>query len=205
MATDTRGPWLTLEPAAAAALFFALDASWWVTGGNAIDLFLGRVGPHHDLDIAVLRREQDEVRAHLAAWDLHAKHGGALTPWPTGARLPHDRSVVWGRTASYLPWQLELLIENTEVDEWVYAADDRVRLPLIALGLESPDGIPYLRPEVVLLYQAEGATIETRRDEDVLAVVTKLTSPGRDWLRHALATAHPEHRWIGLLRPNGPG
>ncbi|MEP7055876.1 MAG: amino acid transporter, partial [Actinomycetota bacterium] len=86
MAIDARGPWLALEPAAATPLFLALDASWWVTGGCAIDLFLRRERPHHDLDIAVLRREQDAVRSHLAAWDLNAFHDGVLTPWPPGTR-----------------------------------------------------------------------------------------------------------------------
>lgn len=199
MAMDARGPWTAMEPAAAAPLFFALDASWWVTGGWALDLFLGRRKPHHDLDIAVLRREQDALRAHLAAWDLHALHDGVLTPWPNGARLPHDRSVVWGRTATYLPWQLEIFIENTEADEWVYAADERVRLPLVALGLETPDGIPYVRPEVVLLHQAAGSVDDAERDADVSAVAGKLTQPGRTWLRDALMTASPGHRWIKLL------
>lgn len=197
MATDARGPWLALEPAAAAPLFFALDASWWVTGGWALDLFLARAREHSDLDIAVLRREQDAVRTHLAAWDLHALHDGVLTPWPVGSRLPHDRSVVWGRTATYLPWQIELLVENTEADEWVYAADERVRLPLLALGLETPAGIPYVRPEVVLLNQAAA---DAGRDGDVAAVSAKLTATGRSWLRDALAIAHPGHRWISLLR-----
>lgn len=199
MAIDARGPWTALEPAAAAALFFALDASWWVTGGCALDLFLGRVQPHHDLDIAVLRKEQDAVRAHLAAWDLHALHDGVLTPWPAGSRLPHDRSIVWGRTATYLPWQMEILVENTEADEWVYGADDRIRLPLLAFGLETPEGIPYVRPEVVLLHQAAGGVTETRRDADVSAVSARLTATGRSWLHDAIALAHPGHRWIRQL------
>lgn len=196
MATDARGTWLGLEPHAAAPLFFALDASWWVTGGWAIDLFLHRAMSHHDLDIAVLRREQDAVRSHLAAWDLHSLHDGQLTAWPTGSRLPHDRTSVWGRTATYLPWQLSIHIENTEADEWVYAADERVRLPLQALGLESPEGLPYLRPEVVLLHRAAAAA---GRDDDASAVAGKLTSAGRQWLRDALTTAHPGHRWIAQL------
>lgn len=200
MPTDARGPWLALEPAAAAPLFFALDASWWVTGGCALDLFLGRVTAHHDLDIAVLRREQDAVRSHLAAWDLHIYDDGALSPWTNGARLPHDRSVVWGRTAVYLPWQLELFLENTEADEWVFTPDPRVRLPLVALGLETPDGIPYVRPEVVLLYQASHAGDDARRDADLAAVAPRLTTTGRGWLRDALESVAPDHRWISQLR-----
>ncbi len=198
MPIDARGPWLSLEPAAAAPLFFALDASWWVTGGWALDLFLGRTREHHDLDLAMLRREQDEVRAHLAAWDLHIHHDDTLTPWAPGTRLPHDRQVVWGRTATYLPWQVELYFENAESDHWVFIPDDRVRLPLLAFGLETPDGLPYVRPEVVLLHRA-GRRSDSD-DADLTAVAERLTGTGKTWLRDALELVHPGHRWLDALR-----
>jgi hypothetical protein len=197
MVTDARGPWNVLHPRDAAPLFMALDASWWITGGWAIDLFLGRERPHHDLDVAMLRREQDEVRAHLAAWDLHVAHEGGLTPWPAGERLPFDRTTAWARPARYLPWQVALVFESAEGDDWVYGGDDRVRLPLLALGMETSDGVPYVRPEVVLLYRA--AQSSARDDEDVRTVVDRLSSVGRSWLLDALATAHPGHRWLAQL------
>ena len=203
MATDPRGQWLALAPTATAPLFFALDASWWIGGGCALDLCLGTQTPQKRLGIAVLRREQDAVRSHLAAWDLQALQAGALTPWPTHERLAHDRTVVWGRTAAYLPWQLEIRVENTEAQEWVYAADERVRLPLQALGLETADGIPFLRPEVALLYLAgepDGETpFDAGREPDVRAIAAKLTATGRSWLRDALAITQPGHCWITLL------
>lgn len=51
-----------------------------------------------------------------------------------GSRLAHDRSVVWGRTANYLPWQLSLLVENTEADEWVYAVVTSISATLSVPG-----------------------------------------------------------------------
>lgn len=83
----------------------------------------------------------------------------------------------WGRTANYLPWQLSLLVENTEADEWVYAVDERVRLPL---------------------YQAAGPK-GSSGDTVVASICAKLSVPGRGWLRDAPETAHPGHHWIGLL------
>jgi hypothetical protein len=194
MATDARGQWNVLHPRDAAALFMALDASWWITGGWAIDLFLERERVHHDLDVAMLAREQDEVRAHLAAWDLHVAHDGVLTPWPAGQRLPFDRTTAWARPVRYLPWQLALVFEAAEGDECVDAPDDRVRLPLLALGLETPDGLPYVRPEVVLLYRAPRSAPDD--DADFRALVDRLSPVGRSWLQGALSTAHPGHRWL---------
>jgi hypothetical protein len=198
MPTDARGDWNVLQPQAAAPLFLALDASWWVTGGWALDLFLRRERTHRDLDIAVLRREQDAVRSHLAAWDLQVVHDGLLTAWPPGERLPIDRTTVWARPAKYLPWQLEIFFESTEADEWVYCRDDRVRLPLISLGLLTPDGVPFVRPEVVLLYRATRAPAATD-EADVRAVADRLSAAGRRWLIEALTAAHPGHRWIGQI------
>lgn len=197
MPTDARGDWNVLHPQAAAPLFLVLDASWWVTGGWALDLFLGREREHRALDIAVLRREQDAVRSHLAAWDLQVLHEGALTPWPPGERLPIDRDTAWGRPAKYLPWQLEIFFEQAEADEWVYSRDERVRLPLIALGSQTPDGVPYIRPEVVLLYRAQDASAQD--DTDVRDVADRLTNTGRKWLLDALNVAHSGHHWIGRI------
>lgn len=197
MVTDARGAWNVLHPRQVAPLFLALDASWWVTGGWALDLFLGRERVHSDLDVAVLRREQDAVRSHLAAWDLHIAHDGTLTPWPPGERLPFDRSTVWARPARYLPWQLEVFFETAEGEEWLYARDEQVRLPLLALGMETVDGVPYVRPEVVLLYRAP--TAGPADDSDLREVAARLSVVGRGWLRDALSTAYPGHRWISEL------
>jgi hypothetical protein len=197
MVTDARGEWSELHPRDAASLFFVLDASWWVTGGRALDLFLDREKSHRDLDVAVLRREQDALRTHLAAWDLHVSHEGALTPWPAGERLPFDRTTAWARPARYLPWQLHLHFESAEGEDWVYGPDERIRLPLVALGIETADGVPYVRPEVVLLHRA--AESDPSDDADVRAVADRLSSVGRTWLLDALSTAHPGHRWIGQL------
>ena len=180
MPTDARGDWNVLHPQAAAPLFLALDASWWVTGGWALDLFLARERPHRDLDFAVLRREHGAVRSHLAAWDMHVVHDRSLTAWSSGEPLPVDRTTVWARPAKYLPWQLEIFFESAEADDWVYCRDERVR------------------PEVVLLHRAAQAPAATD-DGDVREVAGRLSAAGRHWLIDALTTAHPGHRWIGQI------
>ena len=42
---------------------------WFIAGGWAIDLFLGRVTREHaDIEIAVLRTDQQFLRQHLRSW-----------------------------------------------------------------------------------------------------------------------------------------
>lgn len=77
------------------ALFRGFPAPWWVSGGYALELAVGhRYRDHGDIDISVLRRDHQAVRAYLAAWDCHAADPpGHLRPWAIPEALPthvHD-------------------------------------------------------------------------------------------------------------------
>ena len=53
---------------------------WFVSGGWAIDLFVERVTrEHEDLEVGVLRRDQEALRAYLAGWQM-----SKVDPWPRG-------------------------------------------------------------------------------------------------------------------------
>jgi hypothetical protein len=59
------------------------------------------------------------------------------------------------------------------------------------------DGVPFLRPEGVLLYKAK---LQRPKDEqDFASVLPKLDPSARNWLRDALRIAHPDHAWIAAL------
>jgi len=46
---------------------------WWVAGGWALDLALGRrTRPHADLEVSVLAADQQALFEHLRGWDLRA-------------------------------------------------------------------------------------------------------------------------------------
>jgi hypothetical protein len=85
-----------------AGAFARLGAPWYVSGGWAIDLHLGRVTrEHHDVDVLLLRRDQARVHAALSdGWTLRkivphpqvefnrgAPLPGTLHEWPAGERL----------------------------------------------------------------------------------------------------------------------
>ena len=56
------GRWQPWHPREVAAFFAELDAPWWIAGGWAIDLFLGRqTREHEDIDVQILRRDQHAV------------------------------------------------------------------------------------------------------------------------------------------------
>lgn len=194
-------PWDPMSPREAAIEFTAWPHPWWVAGGWAIDLLLGRqTRPHGDLDIIVLRRDQARVRDLLSTWDVYAADPpGVLRRWPIGEILPEHVHDVWCRRRPGAAWELQLMIEDTDGDEWVFRRDPRVRRSIESLtGRASTADLPVLSADVQLLYKSRDARAKDLADLE--AVGPHLTSSERDWLRCALGIVSPGHPWISLLR-----
>jgi hypothetical protein len=74
------GNWQPLTLVQTAALLVGFDGRWWIAGGWATDLFLGRqTREHADVEISVLRADQSRLREHLVGWDIHIAHDGRGT------------------------------------------------------------------------------------------------------------------------------
>jgi hypothetical protein len=194
--TGELGPWQPLAPGAVATLFAEFGVPWWIAGGWAIDLFLGRpTRAHGDIDVLVLRRDQLAVQRVLAGWDLHAADPpGKLRPWRPGEVLPAEVHDVWCRRRPDAPWCLQLMLDVDDGDDWVFRRDRRVRRSVAGLGRTSADGIPYLAPEVQLLYKARPAP-RPKDEADFAAALPLLPPERRAWLRDALDVCAPAHPW----------
>jgi hypothetical protein len=193
------GPWQPLSLEETARLFAGLGAPRWVAGGWAIDLFLGRqTRDHGDVDVSILGGNQPQLRALLPGWDIQVAHAGALTPWHPGDRLSAPRHQFWARPAPEAAWTLEFLLEDHDSARWLYRRDHRISLLLDRLGRVSAAGIPYICPEVALLFKSSGHAIE-RDAVDFEAALPALDVEARAWLwawlRAALTPAHPGHPW----------
>ena len=185
-------------------LLLGIAAPWWIAGGWALDLHLGRQSrPHHDMDVLVLREGLSAVRERLRGWDLHAADppgAGVLRPWPADEVLPAALHDIWCRRTPSSPWVLQLMVDDTDGADWLYRRDSRIRRPVAELhGPASTVARPVLAPEVQLLYKSR-----TPRPKDVAdfqRVAGTLAGQQRAWLRDALATVAPEHPWLPALRP----
>jgi hypothetical protein len=197
---ETLGAWRALSPADAARLLAGLDAPWWIAGGWAVDLALGRpTRAHADIDIAVARRDQRALAEALADWDIHVAAGGVLTPWRPGDWLEGGRRhQFWARPEPDADWALEILLEESDGEDWVYRRDGRVRLPFARLGRRAPGGAPYLAPEVVLLFKANQPELP-KNAADFETLLPRLDRAARVWLADALQAAHPVCPWLTRL------
>lgn len=167
----------------------------------AIDLFLGRqTRQHADTDVVLLRRDQLEAHGVLVSWQLFkADPPGQLQARPEDEFLPVGVHDIWCRPDPSAPWRLQFMLGESEDETWICRRDDSIRLPIDRLGLTSPDGLPYLRPEVQLLFKANG--LRPKDEADFAACLPVLDERARAWLLAGVERCHPGHRWIKRLTP----
>ena len=88
------------------------------------------------------------------------------------------------------------MLNEADGDDWVYRRDFRIRRALGALVWRR-DGIPYLAPEVQLLFKAKAS--RARDEADFEATLPLLNDGQRQWLGDALALAEPTSPWNAPL------
>jgi len=190
-------------------------APWWVAGGWAIELHAaaahgGRIRPHADLEISILRRDQHALFDHLRGWQLCAVvRSGVLEDWD-GQLLPSAVHQLWARRGPPLPPHpdrfvtdptfLEVLLEEADDDLWRFRRQRSIARRLTELGAVTARGMPFIRPEVCLLYKAKHLRFKDQRDFDASAPTLDATA--RAWLTTALEHAHPGHPWGPLVGPH---
>jgi len=177
-----------------------LSVPWWVAGGRAIDLFLGfELRPHGDTDVVVRRCDQLDVQNHLDGWDLHLAKGGELIPWSKNEYLEGADKDIWCRRRATSPWALQLMFIDTDKDEWIFRRNAAIRGSVKDIGLTAASGVPYLAPEVQLLYKAKPVTLE-KDQVDFEGVLPILGAKQRQWLAECLSMCFPEgHHWIAAI------
>jgi hypothetical protein len=185
-----------------AHLMAGFDRPWAFCGGWAIDLFADRLTrPHKDVDVAILRRDQLVLRTHLAAsgWTFQVAHAGRLEPWPEGQSIELPRHGIWCRNSQYDPDFLEVLLNEADDDCFLFRRDRSLTRELARVFLRSPEGLPFLAPEVVLLYKSNNLS-QPEADADFRTALPALDLDKCTWLRDALERTDPDHSWLELIR-----
>ena len=181
----------------AAAVMSGFPGPWGFAGGWAIDLFLRReTRPHSDVDVALLRGDQQHLHARIPAGSAQKVVGQRFATWHAEEELEppvHEVHVAWPDD-----YRLEFLLNDHDGERrhWLFRRDHRVRRPLAAAFAHS-GGIPYLAPEIVLLYKAKAP--RPADHADLAAALPHLGEAERLWLREALDLTAPGHPWTRII------
>ena len=187
--------WRAWRPEDAAARLGALAVPWCVAAGWAIDLFVGyERRTHEDLEIAVPAPAFPLIHSQLDDLDFYAVGDGEAESIAESPERLAETHQTWGLDVAAHEWRIDVFREPSEGAAWICRRDQRIRLPYGELIERTTDGIPYVRPEVALLFKAKAA-----REKDVsdLDDVLPLLAPSRRaLLRDWIALVHPGHAWL---------
>ena len=190
--------WDAWRPEEAARRLAAVEAPWYVAAGWAIDLFLDEERrEHEDLEIAVPHARFGEVAAALEGLEVFAIVDGRAMPFRPEMTIDESHQT-WVREPETGLWRLDVFREPSDGETWICRRDDRIRLPYREVIEHTADGIPFGRPEIVLLYKAKHA--RPKDEADFAAALPRLDRDRRRWLADALELVHPGHRWLDALR-----
>jgi len=171
--TVVAGPrWDPWRPEDVARRLSGVTVPWYVAGGWALDLLRGEQ-----------TREHGDLEGR--AWPLDSPAFGVM----------HQTWVSEPGTGVY---RLDIFREPQRDGAWVYRRDQAIRLPYEQVIRRTADGIPYLAPEIALLFKAKHSA-EPKNQRDFAVTRPLLDDAAAGWLRQALARVHPGHAWISAV------
>jgi len=153
------------------ALFDGAPFRWWISGGHALELHTGRSWrDHDDIDVGVCRDDHANLRRWLDGWQIALTAGGVLTEWD-GAELVESmhHNNLWCRRDREGRWAIDVTIGSGTRKEWIYRRDSSIRRPWSAAVLYSAARVPYLAPDLQLLFKS--ASPRPKDDLDAAEVV----------------------------------
>ena len=196
-------------------------------GGQALDLFLGyesRV--HGDIDVCAYWNDRDSIIQYMQSlgFEVYEMLGGGRAHRITDVsdQIGKKKNIFCFRNGcplvkTYPPdedgccWMEFFHIGQTKLDFIEFLFNDKTQKAFqyarnreITLGLEKAvlfsEGIPYLSPELCLLYKS--TNIEREGYQQDFELAWKAMSPSqRDWLRNALLCEYPNgHPWLNIMR-----
>jgi hypothetical protein len=185
---------------------------WFVCGGWAADLLLGRqTRDHLDVDIQVFQEDQDVLRSHLDGWRLLGHDNAVAEDCPDqwDGRWLEPPAHLHANTESMVGTELDIQICQRAGNEWILSDEPRVTLPASACrGTASWGDLPVVAAPIIVYFKAIPPRYRTnprpaRRahdEEDFDALLPTLEPAQRTWLQTAIAAHQPDHDWLSRLQ-----
>lgn len=174
----------------------AFTPPWFIAGGWAIDLHIGaETRIHGDIEIGLFRRDQEQLHQYLPDWQFTKVIPGTPSQKEDWIRSEYLKLPVHeGYVRSPDGKVLEVLLSEGDDTHWIFRRDLRIRRELNAAILFTRDNIPYLAPEIVLLFKSKGS--REKDIQDFHNMLPLLTAKQKSWLKNAVQVCYSEHDWL---------
>lgn len=195
--------WQPLTPEAVAELLKGVEVRWWLSGGAALDRWVGEpIRDRRNIDVSVVYTDLGAfVEALPEGYDAWAVRDEKLVPFaevePGDEVQPVLVRELGAGDDGAGAWVLRVNVEDGAPRVWVYKRDPRLQLPWSKAVLDI-DGIPTGAPEVQLIWKALRPRPEDDIDKD--AVVAKLTDDARKFYERGILSIHPHSSWAIHVR-----
>jgi hypothetical protein len=184
-------------PEQAARRLAGVVTPWCVAAGWALDLFRGRqTREHGDLEIAIPAAGFGEIRGRFDGYVFDGVGNHRIWPDATAEVLAVTHQT-WLRDPVSGGYLVDVFREPHDGDTWICRHHPTIRLPYAEIVRHTGDGVPYLAPELVLLFKAKGPRPKDERDFE--GAVPHLDAAARGRLAELIAHAYPGHRWLAAL------
>lgn len=204
------------------ALLQGQDFSYAICGGFALDLFLGYESrTHGDIDILAFWEDRETIITFMQSkgYCVFEMLGGGKVHRITEIRMQEklrknifcctedcelvrlyeteEKDVYWfdfQHTGLSKLNYIEFLFNEKTENEFVYVRDNRIKRKLESAILQK-DGIPYLSPELCLVFKSTDIEREGYQ-QDFELTVERLNGEQRIWFEKAMEMLYPEgHKW----------
>lgn len=191
-------PWDAWRPEEITRRLSGVTVPWFVAAGWALDLFRGeQTREHEDLEISVPATAAGfgPIREALAGYNFEVAGSGRL--WPLDSPAFGVMWQTWVSEPDTGVYRLDIFREPQRDGAWVCRRDETISMPYQQIIRRTEQGIPYLIPEIVLLFKARHS--RPKDEADFAGVLPLLAPEAAGWLRRALERVHPDHAWIAAL------
>ncbi len=122
---------------------------------------------------------------------------GTIVEWRPGDKLELPVHQINAYRVGESEPAFQVMLAESRGGEWIFRRNPDVSMPLSRMGFHPLWGLPYLAPEIVLLFKAKHLEARDRADFD--HAIPALSVDARRWLRDAIEKTHPGHEWLKVV------
>lgn len=170
---------------------------WFVAGGWAIDLALGKVTrEHHDVDFCIFRDVLPNLLTNFADWTVEV-----CIPQTSQRIVCHSiADITPPRHELHFHkenWHLEFLLIERTPQQVIFRRDPTIKMDYHQFARYNKEGIPYVNPAWQLLFKAKNP--RDKDHADFQKTIHLLSQNEAKWLRKSLKQHQPQSEWLKIL------